>query len=418
MTQQSATATEDFQSRFQNNLCRALIILGRQVEINTISALRRKGHNELAMAYGSPMAILGNSSPRVTELAEMLGMSKQLCLQTLKPFEQADYIYREPDPDDGRAKRVRLSSQGRSMIKQGLKELDKLSLEYEKALGKRRLQQLSKIIGKISFSMSTQSDHLFADFRQNENPLPSFLVRTAQQIEKRIIAGLKNQEHLEISIAQSRVLLAMTAEKNRIQPIAKSNGISTQSVARAVRDLESSGYVVRKKDPDDHRNKLISLTAKGQSYLQAWIIKSEEIQQTYLQLDNPKSNPASADLTNKHSQQNALMLEAVSDLYNYFSDDRIDLNPATKLNSTTKANSQHLTKEELLLIVAIELEQLEVVKGARKPLTKKDNKHNFVFSKQALNSLGEFKLDQDRFSSILNRKAHETLKKALELSLN
>lgn len=399
MVNASERTLETYKQQLQNNLCRALINLGRHVEITTIAALREKGHHNLAMAYGSPMAILGNSTPRVTEFAEMLGMSKQLCLQTLRPFEEAGYICREPDPDDGRAKRVRLSNEGRRMIKQGLRELDKLSKEYEKVLGERKLQLFSKTIGKIAFNLSTQSDHLFVDFRQKENPLPSYLVRIAQQVEKRILQELNNKNFQKIKIAQSRILLCLINKENRIQQLAELNGISHQSVARIVRGLESTGLILREKDPKDHRNKLISLTTEGHVYLAAWNDASITMQETLI-------NAAGLNQGNESSSPNQikLFIAAINDLYNHFHSDAMDLEYRIK---PTKNITAQTATEELIIILAMLVDQLESDDKKKKALTVTKNK-NVGLSADALKNLGRIEITKARLAEILADPTTET----------
>jgi DNA-binding MarR family transcriptional regulator len=53
----------------------------------------------------------------------------------------------------------------------------------------------------------------------------------------------------------------------RMQDIAKQLGIEAPSVTRTVQELERTGLVTRKADPEDKRASLISLTKKGEQQI-------------------------------------------------------------------------------------------------------------------------------------------------------
>ena len=178
---QQQTNKEDIEAlwhQYRHNLCRYLLSIGRSTEVKTMAGLKNMGHDNLVMAFGSPLAVIGNTAPRITDLAELLGISKQLCLQALRPIENADYIFREADPNDARAKRVKLSPKGRAMVVDGLKELDAISLEMGKATGKRPLAQASKqlaiLLHMFNIPATLHADTA-TDFRQQEAALPSWM---------------------------------------------------------------------------------------------------------------------------------------------------------------------------------------------------------------------------------------------------
>jgi DNA-binding MarR family transcriptional regulator len=57
----------------------------------------------------------GVDGMRPGEVAELAGLSKQAVNDTLGELERAGYIERHPDPEDGRARIVRLTDRGRAL---------------------------------------------------------------------------------------------------------------------------------------------------------------------------------------------------------------------------------------------------------------------------------------------------------------
>src|SRR4051812_44332856 len=57
-----------------------------------------------------------DGSPTPSELAVRLGVSKQAVGKVLDEMEQRGFVERRPDPDDRRARRVRLTEHGRAAM--------------------------------------------------------------------------------------------------------------------------------------------------------------------------------------------------------------------------------------------------------------------------------------------------------------
>lgn len=79
---------------------------------------------------------------RLTELARRVGTSKQAVGQLVGELEDMGVLCREPDPEDGRAKRVCFTPAGRRSLFEGLAILGELEHELEQHLGPRRLRSL------------------------------------------------------------------------------------------------------------------------------------------------------------------------------------------------------------------------------------------------------------------------------------
>ena len=79
---------------------------------------------------------------RLTTLARRVGVSKQAVGQLVGDLEDFGMLERVPDPDDGRAKLVRFTAQGRQGMLDGLALLGEFEHELEQDLGARRMRSL------------------------------------------------------------------------------------------------------------------------------------------------------------------------------------------------------------------------------------------------------------------------------------
>lgn len=90
---------------------------------------------------------------RMTELAEKLGISKQAVGQLVDDLEQWGQVARVADPDDGRAKRVVFTDQGKSSMLDGLRHLKNVEDQLAHELG-------TDLIESLRGSLLVLHDHL------------------------------------------------------------------------------------------------------------------------------------------------------------------------------------------------------------------------------------------------------------------
>jgi DNA-binding MarR family transcriptional regulator len=79
---------------------------------------------------------------RVSTVAERLGVTKQAVSQLCGELVELGVVALEPDPDDGRAKRVRFTRKGLEAIHQGLGVLAGIERELAAAVGDARMAAL------------------------------------------------------------------------------------------------------------------------------------------------------------------------------------------------------------------------------------------------------------------------------------
>lgn len=86
---------------------------------------------------------------RTTVLAERVGISKQAVGQLVDDLVIHGMVERVPDPSDGRAKLVRFTPQGRSLLLHGLTVLDEVASHYADALGPGGLELLHGLLLRL-----------------------------------------------------------------------------------------------------------------------------------------------------------------------------------------------------------------------------------------------------------------------------
>jgi DNA-binding MarR family transcriptional regulator len=110
-----------------------------------------RGYSEVRPAYGSILLpLFEEDGLRIGELGRRARLAKQTMTTMVRLMERDGLVIREPDPDDGRATRVRLTARARRfrpVAGEVLVELDGL---VTRALGPMRSQQLAHDLKEVS----------------------------------------------------------------------------------------------------------------------------------------------------------------------------------------------------------------------------------------------------------------------------
>nr|WP_246387109.1 MarR family transcriptional regulator [Litorivivens lipolytica] len=211
------------------------------------------------MNFAAPLSLLAARPLRLTELADALGASKQLCLQSLKPIEQAGYIERQPDPDDKRARLVTLTSSGEELIQHAFEEMQAIQDDYEARIGAARVRALNDCLRTAAHAIDVPGEGL----RSGRGlPLPARLSPLSRTLQERLMTLTARQGHnLQYSFGQ--VLGAVDINGTAIATLAQLNAVTTQAISRIAGELESLGYIERSTSGNDRRSRHIFFTPRG-----------------------------------------------------------------------------------------------------------------------------------------------------------
>ena len=86
---------------------------------------------------------------RLTELAALAGMTKQSMGELVDQMERAGYVERVADPDDGRARIIRLTRQGRRAGELARKIVREVQAEWAERVGATRIRALEETLRAI-----------------------------------------------------------------------------------------------------------------------------------------------------------------------------------------------------------------------------------------------------------------------------
>lgn len=114
--------------------------------------------------------------------------------------------------------------------------------------------------------------------RLNPN-IGQLLLGSWELFADRIVSGIHEHGFEDFRLADTAVLRYMDPEGSRITTIAERARMTKQAISQLVQRLEKRGYVVRESDPDDGRAKLVQLSDRGRSVIEA-------AQETYRELES------------------------------------------------------------------------------------------------------------------------------------
>lgn len=100
-----------------------------------LARMQQAGHGDIRQTHG---CVFGNIAPdgmRLTELAELAGMTKQGVGEAVSELERMGYAERVPDPSDGRAKIIRLTDRGREAQRAGFQIIAEIEREWVQRFG-------------------------------------------------------------------------------------------------------------------------------------------------------------------------------------------------------------------------------------------------------------------------------------------
>lgn len=100
------------------------------------------GYDDLNAAHVGLWRYPGLDGLRPSELADRAGITKQSVNDLLGHLERQGYLDRLPDPTDGRARVIRLTTKGRRLEQTIYAEAEAAQMRIAEILGPRRFNQL------------------------------------------------------------------------------------------------------------------------------------------------------------------------------------------------------------------------------------------------------------------------------------
>jgi DNA-binding MarR family transcriptional regulator len=107
-------------------------------------------YSDVRITHG---CVFGNIQPegsRLTYLAERANMTKQSVGEVTTELERLGYVERVPDPNDGRAKIIRLTERGRAAQSLGLGIIEQIEQDWAERYGVDRVAALRDALEAIT----------------------------------------------------------------------------------------------------------------------------------------------------------------------------------------------------------------------------------------------------------------------------
>ena len=121
-----------------HDLREAYVVLNSLV----VPRLAGRGHGAIRQAHGAVFQHIDDTGTTVSTLAERAQITKQSMAELVGYLEQHGYVARTPDPDDRRAKLVRLTPAGREVVEIALGLVPEAERHVAETIGADRLEAL------------------------------------------------------------------------------------------------------------------------------------------------------------------------------------------------------------------------------------------------------------------------------------
>ena len=128
-------------------LGRLLLAAHRGFAADLVVELEERGWPDLRASQASlVLNVDRRSGTRLTELARRAGVTKQAMMVVVDELEVRGLVRRTPDPDDGRAKVVRLTARGRTFAAECRRAVAAVEARARRSLGGRRYDGLREAL--------------------------------------------------------------------------------------------------------------------------------------------------------------------------------------------------------------------------------------------------------------------------------
>jgi DNA-binding MarR family transcriptional regulator len=112
--------------------------------------LTEAGHPAIRLGHGCVFRFIHEGGSRLTELAESSGLTKQAVGEVVSDLEELGYVERAQDPQDGRAKVIRLTEQGADAHRTALDLFADIERDWAERYGAERVAAMRELLEEIA----------------------------------------------------------------------------------------------------------------------------------------------------------------------------------------------------------------------------------------------------------------------------
>ena len=114
--------------------------------------LHEEGYDEIRPAHGCVFRFIEPEGTRLTDLAEQSGFTKQAVGEVADDLERLGFVERLADPQDGRAKLIRLTDRGAESRAAGVRIMGEIEAEWAERLGEDAVATLREVLEEVTGS--------------------------------------------------------------------------------------------------------------------------------------------------------------------------------------------------------------------------------------------------------------------------
>ena len=122
------------------------------------SELVTHGFEDVRPANGNVFRYISPDGSRLTELADAVQITKQSMNYLVEYLHDRGYVEMIPDPTDGRAKLIHLTSQGQKVQQMAIQISRQVEAEWAAQLGQRKMTQLRRLLEELSNALGDQEN--------------------------------------------------------------------------------------------------------------------------------------------------------------------------------------------------------------------------------------------------------------------
>lgn len=133
------------------------------VKLAAIEKLRGRiaeaGHPEIREGHGCVFGFIDlEKGSRLTDLAANAGLTKQAVGEAVTELERIGYVKRVPDPQDGRAKIIKLTDRGMDAVIKGRRIFAEIEREWAEQIGPELMASFREAATRIAALEDESSD--------------------------------------------------------------------------------------------------------------------------------------------------------------------------------------------------------------------------------------------------------------------
>lgn len=291
-TTDSATLWEQIRS----GLPRHVLSISRHLQSSMMDTLQREcGHTQLRLSFTPYITLIGERDFRPSELAKLMGITRQACNQTVRQLESAGYVGHVPDPKDGRAKLLTLTRDGRRLRRDGLRIASRFDKQFASLVAQDNAVAAAATLRAL-VEAATPGPFSPDAAASGYDGLAGLLPRLSDHITLRLMALTQAKGHPQLKLSFGQVIPMIGPNGGRIQEIAALQDVSKQAISAISIELEELGYIQREQDPEDARQIVLHFTRQGLTLMADSACSAQELEQEFSELVGRRATTQLADV--------------------------------------------------------------------------------------------------------------------------